>query len=279
AATVSDLLRRSGASPFGVTLVRGGVTSDYRLNGDLAYPRIIDDAAAWASSAKTVRPVIERQARMLIDAYPARDVMNDTAKQILARSILALAEAPPEVGPALVTAVAVVVDGEARRALAARPEVADVIPAALIRKRVATAPPLGIPASVALPDVKPLELHRRLTVIAGRSVPESAVEGRWRMTGGDATSFGQQVFVLELKNGRATATMPCARSEGPYGFAGQVLELTLPKPSFASCPKTQDYWYPAFLFDTDGVMTVRPAGNRLDLIANSGTFHFRREAR
>ena len=72
--------------------------------------------------------------------------------------------------------------------------------------------------------------------------------------------------------------MPCARSEGTYRFSGRVLELSLAKPDLSSCPKNQNYWYPAYLFDTDGVVTVKPSGDTIDFVVNNGIFHFRREA-
>lgn len=273
---VSRLTGEAKAAPYAATVVRSGVLSDYRLGSEIAFPGLVADAARWASARSTDRAFVKAQAAAIVDAVAVRDLASDSAWQTYARSVLAVADSPLESGQIFFASVDVIADAAAQRTLASNPAVAEVTPARLVRGRVAigrvrsTAPPL--------PPLTAIEAYRRLTTLAGKDLPESAIIGRWRMTGGDSLEFGKQVFTLDLRDGRAVAEMPCARSEGSYRFAGRVLELQLTKPDLSACPKNQDYWYPAFLFDSDGVMTVMITGETLEAVHNGGTFHFRREA-
>ncbi|GAA4715678.1 hypothetical protein H9L13_05650 [Sphingomonas lutea] len=275
ATAVSRLLGQAKAIPFSATLVRNGVSADYRLGSDIAYDGLITDAARWAGARTTNPALLKAHVATLLDTIAVRDLANDSAWMTYARAILALLDAPAEAGLPRFTTVGIVGDDAIWRRLAVLPEVAEVTPARLVRGRIADA---FRSQSASLPTVTAIEAHRRLTGIAGQDLPPSAITGRWRMTGGDTLEFGEKVLTLDLREGRAVAAMPCARAEGSYRFAGRVLELTLPKPDLSSCPKNQDHWYPAFLFDTDGVITVRPAGDRLEFVHSGGTFHFRREA-
>ena len=275
-AAVERLLGQTKAAPFAATLLRGTTTSEYRLDSKLAWPGLVSDAARWAEDRATEPELLKAQSAKLVDAISVRELTTDTAWLIHARSVVALADAAAETGPARFVTIGVVADAAVQRALAADPDVAEVIPARLVRARVATAPARA--AASPLPDVAALDAYRRLTAIAGKELPEQAITGRWRMTGADSMTLADKVFTLEMRNGKAIATMPCARSQGTYRFAGRVLELRLPKPDLSNCPKNQNYWYPAYLFDTDGVVTVKPNGETVDFVVNNGTFHFRREA-
>lgn len=275
-AATARLLATAKATPFGAYIARDGIISDYRLGSDIAFPGLIPDAARWAAAQSTGRELVAAHAKAIVGAVAARDLANDGAWLSYARSVLAVADSATQTGEVGFVAVDVVADAAAQRALAGEPDVAEVIPARTVRGRVSSAPVR--PTARPVPDIGAVEAYRRLVRLAGKDLANSAIVGRWRMTGADALAFGEKIFTLELRDGRAAAVMPCARSEGTYRFAGGVLELALPKPELSACPKTQDYWYPAFLFDTDGVMTIKPAPNAVSMVANSGTFHFRREA-
>jgi hypothetical protein len=273
----TDLLRLAGAKPFAVTLIRNGITSDYRLGSDQAWLGIIADAATWAGRSRTDPLILQAQARALVDAYSVSSVTMDTAKREHARMVLALAQAPAEEGPALVSSVTFIGGPPVQRALAVRPEVADVVPATIVRGRLSTAPPLGSRAGDPLPDMEPVDLHRRLSAIAGRAIPPNALEGRWRVVGSYESDFGEEVMTLSFRNGHVTATLPCIPAvTGTYRLEGQGLEIALPKPSLKPCPQRHSFWTADYFFGDSKVMTARLTGDKLLLIGNGGEYRFAR---
>jgi hypothetical protein len=277
AAAATDLLRRAGAQPFAVTLIRNVVTSDYRLGSEQAWLGIIADGAAWAGRSATDRSIVQAQARAIVDAYTVSSVANDTAKREHARMVLALAQAPPEKESALVSSVSFIGGSSVRLALAARPEVADVVPARVVRGRVWTAPPLGLVPGDPLPQIGSIELHRRLAAIAGRAIPPSAIEGSWRLVGSYETDFAEEVMTVTFRKGVVTATFPCTPAvTGTYRLEGQALEMAMPKPLFEACPQRNSFWTADYFFGDSQVLTTRLAGDKLLLIGNGGEYRFAR---
>lgn len=271
AAAATDLLRDAGALPFAVLTNRNGLTSDYRLGSDVAWPGIVADATAWASRVQTPRPLIEQQALSVVDSYAVRDITNDTAKQQQARMVLVLAQAPPEVGPALVSAVSFIGGPAVQAALAKRAEVAAVVPATRVRERIADPPPPGFVAADPLPQLQPVEIHRRLTALAGRDLPESAIEGEWRLAELDGSQVVPGVLTLGLSGGRLSGTLSCAPVAGTYRFAGRVLEVQAAKPAVDSCPKSESRWLGEWFFDS-ATFTLAPKGDHLELVGENGTY-------
>ena len=277
AAVATDILRRAGAQPFAVALIRSGVTSDYRLGTDQAWLGIIADAAAWASRSRTGSSILQTQAGSLVEAYSVSSVTNDTTKREHARMVLALAQAAAEQGPALVSSVSFIGGSAVEHALSVRPEVADVVPATSIRGLVSTAPPLALMAGNPLPQLEPVELHRRLTAIAARAVLPSAFEGSWRLVGSYESDFGEEVMTLTFRTGNVTATFPCIPAvTGTYKLEGQALEIAMPKPSLKACPQRHSFWTADFFFGDSEVMTARLRGDELLLIGNGGEYRFTR---
>ena len=278
AAGATELLRRAAARPFAVTLIRNGVTSDYRLGTDQAWIGIIADGAAWAGRSRTDPSILQAQARAIVDAYAVSSVTNDTAKREHARMVLALAQAPPESGPALVSSVSFIGGPAVQRALAARPEVADVVPASVIRGRLLTAPPLGSAPTNPLPQMEPIQLHRRLAAIAGRAILPSTIEGSWRFVGSYESDFKEEVMTLTFRKGVVTATFPCIPAvTGTYRLEGQALEMAIPKPSLKPCPQRQSFWTADYFFGDSQVVTARLTGDKLLLTGSGGEYRFARE--
>lgn len=275
---VSELLRRANAQPFAVTMVRGGVTSEYRLDANQAWPGILADAAAWGSSARTDPAMVRAQAAALVDAYPARDLTNDGMKQLMARKLLALAEAPAEKGPPLIHSVAIVGDANVQRALVSRPEVAEVTPAPRIRDRAASGPVTATPGPGEILDqAAGVPLHRRLSKIAGRDPPPSAIEGSWKLVGTSHEDYTDDVMTLTFSGGRVELRSPCIPEvTGSYGFEGLVLEIDMAKQSVKACPQRSSYWLADYFFGDSQALTVRLRGDALTLVGTGGEYRFAR---
>lgn len=279
AARATELLRRAGARPYAVTMVRGGVRSEYRLDAGQAWLGIVADAADWAKAQQTDQTLIKAQARALIDKYAVRDVSNDAAKHQVARKLIEVGTARVEKGPALVESVAVVGGEAVRRVLAALPEVAEIVAAARIRGRVVSGqvPVEAVPSGAWQQD-EGLPLYRRLAKFAGRDLPPTAIEGGWKLFGTSYENYApDDVMTLTFKDGRVRLASPCIpATTGTYRFDGTVLEIEMEKQSVKSCPQRSSYWLAEYWFGDNKVLTVRRKGDALTLIGTGGEYIFHR---
>ena len=276
AARASELLRRAGAQPYAVTMVRGAVSSEYRLDAGQAWPGIVADAAAWANAARTDPALIKAQAAALVDTYAARDLYSDGSKQRTAAKLMSVGDAAAESGPALVASVAVVGKESIRRALAALPEVAEASAAVRIRDRVASGPvPVEVVPSGAWQQDEGLPLYRRLAKFAGRDLPASAIEGSWKLVGTSYENYTDDVMTLTFADGRVTLNSPCIpATTGTYRFDGTVMEVEMEKQSVKGCPQRSSYWLADYWFGDNKMLTVRAKGDALTLIGTGGEYRF-----
>lgn len=277
AARVVELLRRAGAQPYAVTMVRNGVTSEYRLDAGQAWPGIVADAAAWAGGARTDPVLIKAQAAALVDKYAVRDVHQDGSKQQTAAKLMEVGAADVESGPALVASVAVVGNDSVRRALAALPEVAEAIPAVRIRGRVASrSVPVEAVPSGAWQQADGIPLYRRLAKFAGRDLPVSMIEGSWKLVGTSYENYTDDVMTLTFADGRVSLTSPCIPATvGTYRYEALVLEIEMEKQSVKACPQRSSFWLADYWFGDNKMLTVRRQGDALTLIGTGGEYIFR----
>lgn len=277
AVRVSELLRRVGAQPYAVRMVRGEVRSEYRLDAGQAWPGIVADAATWANAARTDPALIKAQAAALIDKYAVRDLTNDGSKQRTAQTLMAVGAAEAERGPALVESVAVVGNDGVRRALAGLAEVAEATAAVLIRGRVASGPvPVEAVPSGAWLQEDGVPLYRRLAKFAGRDLPVSALEGSWKLVGTSYENYTDDVMTLTFADGRVSLTSPCVpATAGTYRYEGLVLEIEMEKQSVKACPQRSSYRLADYWFGDNKMLTVRANGDALTLIGTGGEYIFR----
>ena len=277
AARVTELLRRTGAQPYAVTMIRNGVTSEYRLDAGQAWLGIVPDAAAWAAGAQTDPSLIRAQAAMLVDKYGLRDLYQDGSKQRAAAKLMAVGEADAESGPALVASVAVMGDDRVRRALTGLTEVAETSPAVQIRGRAASNPvPVEAVPSGAWEQADGIPLYRRLVKFAGRDLPASMIEGSWKLVGTSYENYTDDVMTLTFLEGRVSLASPCIpATSGSYRYDALVLEIEMEKQSVKACPQRSSYWLADYWFGDNKMLTVRKNGDVLTLIGTGGEYVFR----
>ncbi len=276
AARASELLRSAGAQPYAVTIVRGEVRSEYRLDAGQAWPGIVADAAAWANVARTDPALIKAQAAALVDAYAVRDLYQDGSKQLLAARLMAVGAADAESGSALVASVAIVGNDGVRRALATLPEVAEAMPAVKIRDRVASGPvPVEAVPSGVWQQAEGISIYRRLAKFSGRDLP--AIKGSWKLVGTSYENYTDDVMTLTFADGRVSLASPCIpATAGTYRYEGLVLEIEMEKQSVKACPQRGSYSLGDYWFGDNKMLTVRRKGDALTLIGTGGEYIFHR---
>jgi hypothetical protein len=263
---VKALLTNAGAMPFGVTLLRGQRTMDYRLGSEVAMLRLVDDAVAWAQRTSTPRSLVTAHASALLDGYSLGSLHVDGPQLRFLADILRLAREPEEQGAVRISAVQVVAGPAIQQALARQAQVAAVVPGRRIRNRAVIDAPAPAPIA-ALPT--PLAVHRGLAAVTGRNHSASDLAGKWRLVA-SFTPLEEEALTLEFIGDRVRAAMPCAaESIADYRIEGHVLEMQLPKPDLKACPQRRAFWTAADMFEKT-LFTVRMTGGRMRLLTDNG---------
>ena len=71
-----------------------------------------------------------------------------------------------------------------------------------------------------------IPLYRRLAKFAGRDLPESTIEGSWKLIGTSYENYTDDVMTLTFADGRVSLTSPCVpATAGTYRYEALVLEI------------------------------------------------------
>lgn len=274
AAAARAMMQRADARPYAVTIVRGATTGEYRLDTDLAWAGLVDDAAAWGTRPGIDPAVLRDLARQLVQANDSRDLY-DALKREYANGLLALTEAGEARGPVAIQSIAFAGGEPVRRALAALPQVASVTPGFVVRGRAAGAfaePPASPPGADVLDNGL---LHSRLVALAGLDIPKAEFEGDWRLARVDDRPLPDDTIRLSFRDGALSGTFACLPLAGRYTLAGRTLTLAAPKPDFERCPKPRrESDWSANGFWQEPEFTLRPDGRDMLVIGSGAVWRF-----
>ncbi len=264
-ADARSLLKSAGALPYGALVSRGGTITDYRLGSQFAYARLLDDAITFTSKAGTPPDSVKALAGRIVDRTPAASFDDYDPSFGLAPALVALGERQERGLPAFI-AIDVVADAATQGQLARLPAVLRVEPGRQVRRAIAA----GTFTPATYPPSDRATLYPRLVRLAGKGLPQDAVDGRWRVTG-SSEPFKKVLVTLNLSGGVAEATSDCfAPLRGSYSLDGLLLKLRLPTPDLTQCLKGHEYWSLEYLLGTKD-FTVRLDGGRLRLQGSAGS--------